>query len=182
MSNKKPQKREDRVKRGKGRKKNDFTSILWAFLVAFCAVLALVVKQTYFSGKTPDSYETIEPEEVVEANGIDPEILKAISVYLEPETHPNKNIRGLPEDLSDWPPGERGVGVKINEKKLSRAEREKKDIMFRKHAFNEYVSELVSYNRSLPDWRGDWCRSAYPSDTPGLPTTSIVIWYTFDCS
>ena len=31
--------------------------------------------------------------------------------------------------------------------------------------------------RSLPDFRGDWCRSSYPSDEPGLPKTSIIICF-----
>jgi len=33
--------------------------------------------------------------------------------FVEPEQHPNVNIRNLPKDLSDWPYGEMGVGVSI---------------------------------------------------------------------
>ena len=51
--------------------------------------------------------------------------------------------------MKDWPPGERGVGVLIDESKLPKAEQEKKKEMYQKHAFHEYVSELISYNRCI---------------------------------
>ena len=44
------------------------------------------------------------------------------------------------------------------------SELQKKKDMYQKHAFEEYISDMISYDRSLPDWRGDWCRNTYKSD------------------
>ena len=102
---------------------------------------------------------------------------KALNVYTETETHPDRNIRNLPGDLKNWPPGERGVGVLLDESKMSEEEMSKRKTMWKAHAFEEYISELISYNRSLPDWRGDWCRSTYKPDRPDLDPTSVVICF-----
>lgn len=83
----------------------------------------------------------------------------------------------MPTNLQDWPPGERGVGVRVNDDLLPPDELRKKQEMYEKHAFQEYVSQLISYDRSLPDWRGDWCRQNYPSDRPDLDPTSVVVCF-----
>ncbi|CAM6053587.1 unnamed protein product [Sphagnum tenellum] len=128
--------------------------------------------------KIPDSYETSQPETVIAADHLDAGVRAAISVYWEPESHADKNIRQLPNDLRAWPPGERGVGVRIDDAKLSPEQREQRAEMYQRHAFEEYVSELISYNRSLPDWRGDWCRANYPPDRGlDLDPTSVVICF-----
>ena len=40
-----------------------------------------------------------------------------------------------------------------------------------RHAFNEYVSDLISVNRSLPDFRDPWCRSVVMAENVMTPDT-----------
>ena len=37
-------------------------------------------------------------------------------------------------------------------------ENSKKIDMFYNHAFEEYISDIISVNRSLPDRRDEWCK------------------------
>ena len=46
---------------------------------------------------------------------------------------------------------------------------------WRKHAFNQFVSDLISVTRSLPDPRDGWCRAR--SEASGLPATSVIITF-----
>lgn len=80
--------------------------------------------------------------------------------YLGPEKHPNPNIRNLPSDLSDWIPGEMGLGIQLE--KLPKSEDKRRKKMYNTHAFEEYISEMISVERSLPDWRSKWCNDTYP--------------------
>ena len=84
------------------------------------------------------------------------EIPKYIKPYVQPESHPNPSIRGLPSDLSNWPPGEMGIGVSLDNKLMPKEETDKRTAMYKNHAFEEYVSELILLERSLPDFRGQW--------------------------
>ena len=67
--------------------------------------------------------------------------------WIEPEHHPNKNIRGLSNDLTDWPYGEMGIGVTLVPEAMSAKEAAKRTSMYKNHAFEEYVSELISLDR-----------------------------------
>ena len=60
---------------------------------------------------------------------------------------------------------------------MSESELKKKEAMYKNHAFEEYVSELVSLNRSLPDFRGQWCRNQYDGKTEHLEKVSIIICF-----
>ena len=54
-----------------------------------------------------------------------------------------------------------GNGVKLEFRKDTFEgidENTKKDLQFLDHAFNQYLSDIVSVNRSLPDRRDDWCK------------------------
>ena len=51
--------------------------------------------------------------------------------------------RGLPSDLSDWIPGEMGTGISIDESLMPGTELVRKRKMYKSHAFEEYVSEMV---------------------------------------
>lgn len=54
-------------------------------------------------------------------------------------------------------PGEMGKAVKIKDPD---AETKKKiDLGWKNHAFNQYVSDLISVHRSLPDLRNEWCKA-----------------------
>ena len=50
---------------------NNFSMILWAALVPIAACLTLLLKQTIFSGKIPDSYDTAAPETVNDNKELD---------------------------------------------------------------------------------------------------------------
>jgi len=71
--------------------------------------------------------------------------------------------------------GELGNGIELQN--IKRKERKKKDDMFQAHGFDEYISELVSLNRTLPDRRDDWCKleKNIPIKPADLPSTSVII-------
>ena len=82
----------------------------------------------------------------------------------------DKNIRAqLKEDQAEF-------GV-LEEERRKNAKLKKKEAMYKNHAFEEYVSELVSLNRSLPDFRGQWCRNQYDGKTEHLEKVSIIICF-----
>ena len=43
------------------------------------------------------------------------------------------------------------------------------------HQFNQYLSDLISVNRSLPDGRSDYCKNEATSYSKNLPATSVII-------
>jgi len=45
------------------------------------------------------------------------------------------------------------------------------------HAYNQYVSDLISVQRSLPDPRDDWCRAQESRYLQSLPNTTIVVCF-----
>ena len=53
-------------------------------------------------------------------------------------------------------PGEMGNGAILE--RLSIDENTKKELMYLDHAFNQYLSDIISVNRSLPDRRDEWCK------------------------
>lgn len=46
---------------------------------------------------------------------------------------------------------------------------------WKKNEFNQYLSDLISFRRKLPDYRTDWCKQAEKGYSKKLPTTSIII-------
>ena len=86
----------------------------------------------------------------------------------------DKNIRGLPQDLTNWPYGEMGLGVTLNPAAMTPAEVAKREAMYKNHAFEEYVSEMISLDRTLPDWRGQWCRDTYDLDSHNLKVSNFL--------
>ena len=53
-------------------------------------------------------------------------------------------------------PGEMGNGAILE--RLSIDENTKKELMYLDHAFNQYLSDIISVNRTLPDRRDEWCK------------------------
>ena len=100
-----------------------------------------------------------------------------IQPYIEEESHPNPNVRNLPNDLQNWPPGEMGIGVNLVKNLMNTQEKTKRQQMYKNHAFEEYVSELIALNRSLPDFRGQWCRDQYDGKIQHLEKVSIIICF-----
>ena len=70
-----------------------------------------------------------------------------------------------------------GLGLQIDHTLLTPSEAAKKESMYKSHAFEEYVSELIPLNRSLPDFRGEWCKSNYDHLINQLPSVSVIICF-----
>jgi len=69
-----------------------------------------------------------------------------------------------------------GKAVKINKDTLDPAAKKLLDDGWQKNAFNQYVSDMISVHRSLPDPRDEWCK-APNRFLQDLPTTSVVICF-----
>ncbi|ESO90718.1 hypothetical protein LOTGIDRAFT_123129, partial [Lottia gigantea] len=71
--------------------------------------------------------------------------------------------------------GEQGKPVTVNKESLDKEERKKFDDGWQKNAYNQYISDMMSLHRSLPDVRDEECKSEeYRSE---LPDTSVVICF-----
>ncbi|XP_055959208.1 polypeptide N-acetylgalactosaminyltransferase 5 [Patella vulgata] len=71
--------------------------------------------------------------------------------------------------------GEMGEPIILGPRNLTRVEAKKMDHGFAQHAINEYVGNLVSVRRKIPDARTPECkRVKYPED---LPRTSIIMCF-----
>ncbi|XP_071803293.1 polypeptide N-acetylgalactosaminyltransferase 1-like isoform X1 [Asterias amurensis] len=88
-----------------------------------------------------------------------------------PAFHPVRDldVTSKPRDLEG--PGEKGKPVKTDPEDASKVA-----IGFKHASFNEYVSDLISLERSLPERRPPECRIKKYSDD--LPDTSIIICFT----
>ena len=71
-------------------------------------------------------------------------------------------------------PGELGKPVKIEKPDVE--SKRKIDKGWKDNAFNQYVSDMISVHRSLPDPRDNWCKASgrFLSD---LPKTSVVVCF-----
>lgn len=76
-----------------------------------------------------------------------------------------------PQDLA----GEMGKPV-ILPTNLSKDVKAMVDLGWKNNAFNQYVSDMISVHRSLPDPRDEWCKEndKYSED---LPSTSVIICF-----
>ncbi|ESP04280.1 hypothetical protein LOTGIDRAFT_136535, partial [Lottia gigantea] len=71
--------------------------------------------------------------------------------------------------------GENGKGLSIDTRRLSKKEQKKVDTGYVRYAIKEYVGNLVSVRRNLPDPRIQDCKDiSYPKD---LPKTSIIMCF-----
>ena len=83
-------------------------------------------------------------------------------------------------DLSNWPPGKLGSGILLDIDMMPDSEKSRRTALFERHAFEEYVSEMIPFDRSLIDARDtDFCRRRYgeDEDTYGLEPTSVIICF-----
>ncbi|KAL4707826.1 hypothetical protein ACJJTC_001772 [Scirpophaga incertulas] len=74
----------------------------------------------------------------------------------------------------DIPPGVNGKPVLLN----SRIKQSVKQLVrkgWTTHAFNEFVSDLIPLNRSLPDVRDDWCK--HQNYSSNLPQVTVIICF-----
>lgn len=68
--------------------------------------------------------------------------------------------------------GEMGIPVSVSNP--DEETKKKIDDGWRENAFNSYVSDMISVNRSLPDPRDDWCK-APDRNLKELPVTSVIV-------
>ncbi|XP_067648907.1 polypeptide N-acetylgalactosaminyltransferase 1-like [Haliotis asinina] len=66
-------------------------------------------------------------------------------------------------------------GAAAREGRMSKAQLERYRLGKRRHRFNEYVSDLISVDRKLPDYRHIQCRDKDYGDQ--LPDTSVIICF-----
>uniref|UniRef100_A0A182NPH4 Polypeptide N-acetylgalactosaminyltransferase n=1 Tax=Anopheles dirus TaxID=7168 RepID=A0A182NPH4_9DIPT len=122
------------------------------------------------------------------AGGVEPEVDEPPVVKTAKETVPSKPSRvqaqspiggglvlpGVIAPPSDGP-GELGKPV-VLPKELSPEVKKLVDEGWTKNAFNQYVADMISIRRTLPDPRDAWCRDTdrYLDD---LPPTSVIICF-----
>ncbi|KAH8253828.1 hypothetical protein KR032_007073 [Drosophila birchii] len=86
----------------------------------------------------------------------------------------SKKVIDPPSDFDDNP-GEMGKPVKLP-KEISEEMKKAVDDGWTKNAFNQYVSDLISVHRSLPDPRDSWCKDTAQYRTD-LPKTDVIICF-----
>ena len=172
---KKLKKEEDESDFIKISKKQFYLSVFFLLLAAIIYKQESNLKRIYakFMSKNEESGESFT-REFVDLSKPTPTF---VIPYVEEESHPNPKIRNLPDNLANWPPGEMGIGLNLNKKLMNPSETRKREEMYKNHAFEEYVSELISLNRSLPDFRGQWCRNQYDGKNDHLEKVSIIICF-----
>jgi polypeptide N-acetylgalactosaminyltransferase len=84
----------------------------------------------------------------------------------------NKPVLDMPYDPDA--PGEMGKPVKIE--KPDKETKKKIDEGWQDNAFNQYVSDMISLHRKLPDPRDEWCKASDRFLTD-LPATSVVVCF-----
>ncbi|XP_063599397.1 putative polypeptide N-acetylgalactosaminyltransferase 9 isoform X5 [Penaeus indicus] len=89
------------------------------------------------------------------------------------EVHPQQGVLLPPQEPNG--PGEMGKPV-VLPKDLDPETKKKVDEGWKNNAFNQYVSDMISVHRSLPDPRDEWCKA------PGrflenLPETSVIVCF-----
>ncbi|KAA3680112.1 polypeptide N-acetylgalactosaminyltransferase [Paragonimus westermani] len=93
----------------------------------------------------------------------------AEDLHLKPSLPPPKS------DEHSIGPGEGGAGYSVKRDSLSKEEQVKYDQGFQDNAFNQYVSDLISVRRYLPDYREGTCKTQ--TFQRNLPQTAVVICF-----
>ncbi|XP_060079284.1 polypeptide N-acetylgalactosaminyltransferase 5-like [Ylistrum balloti] len=95
------------------------------------------------------------------------------------EDVPKKNLvinggKDTKDEVVPSGPGELGDGVNIDEKSLTPEEKKKYKKGWKNNAFNEYVSDMISLDRSLEDTRDPECKTMVYSN---LPDASVIVTF-----
>ncbi|XP_063696657.1 putative polypeptide N-acetylgalactosaminyltransferase 9 isoform X2 [Culicoides brevitarsis] len=115
----------------------------------------------------------VNQREVNELN--EPESVEEVDQFSSKHNNVNEKIGIHKKDGALQAPGHMGRPV-ILPSNVSSEVKKLVDEGWSKNAFNEYVSNMISIQRELPDPRDDWCKA------PGrflenLPTTSVIICF-----
>ncbi|XP_018011031.1 putative polypeptide N-acetylgalactosaminyltransferase 9 isoform X2 [Hyalella azteca] len=89
------------------------------------------------------------------------------------EIHAQQAVLMPPQDPNG--PGEMGKPV-VLDKNLDPELKKKVDKGWQDNAFNQYVSDMISLHRSLPDPRDEWCK-APDRYLSSLPETSVIVCF-----
>lgn len=152
-------------------------SLIFKLLVGIPVVWILALMFFYSENKTENSVPVVNKPAALVQDGVNIEKtpLTEVAVVSEEtriEKHDNVGVLVAPHDPEG--PGEMGKPVKID--KPEKDIKKKIDDGWRDNAFNQYVSDLISVHRTLPDPRDDWCKEKdrFLSD---LPKTSVVVCF-----
>ncbi len=162
-------------------------SLVYKVLITVPLIWLTVAFVMYNSNHNREAAEAVEALPLVEANNNNVLELKRTEARkrtfendnadnVEPDDvngHHDEGVAPKPPDPNG--PGEMGKPVKIENpdpavKKLI-------DDGWQKNAFNQYVSDMISVDRSLPDPRDEWCKADGRFTKRKLPTTSVVICF-----
>ncbi|CAF3687882.1 unnamed protein product [Rotaria sordida] len=136
-----------------------YRSTLYIFIV-WCFVFFIFLQSNDFTRNSIDTQSSIkdEREEVnINSYGMNNfvrKLFKKSKNKQEQVIAPNIDDKKIDLNRS----GEMGNKVEIDKNKLSPNELKKYEEGFEKHAFNTYISDLISYHRSLPDVREPDCQ------------------------
>ncbi|OWF44750.1 Polypeptide N-acetylgalactosaminyltransferase 5 [Mizuhopecten yessoensis] len=86
----------------------------------------------------------------------------------------DRKAMNKPKDIPTGP-GELGEGVHIDVKSLTPEEKGRYDRGWKENAFNEYVSDMISLDRSIEDSRDPECKTMVYSDN--LPDASVIVTF-----
>lgn len=149
-------------------------SLVYKLLVAVPLVWLLLVMFFYTDKKT--SGDKVEAK--VEAAARKPQSERRVEPSEEPAEKEGKKVvkeaKEVKEVRQPGDPGELGKPVKIE--KPDKETKAAIDKGWQDNAFNQYVSDMISVRRSLPDPRDEWCK-AEDRFLQDLPATSVVVCF-----
>nr|XP_036668914.1 putative polypeptide N-acetylgalactosaminyltransferase 9 isoform X1 [Drosophila suzukii]XP_036668915.1 putative polypeptide N-acetylgalactosaminyltransferase 9 isoform X1 [Drosophila suzukii] len=95
----------------------------------------------------------------------------------QPKKKPQDDTKKVIDPPSNFEenPGELGKPVRLP-KEMSEEMKKAVDDGWTKNAFNQYVSDLISVHRTLPDPRDAWCKDE-AKYLPNLPKTDVIICF-----
>ncbi|XP_033149259.1 putative polypeptide N-acetylgalactosaminyltransferase 9 isoform X2 [Drosophila busckii] len=93
----------------------------------------------------------------------------------QPAKDDGKNVLDMPVEGLEKNPGEMGKPV-VLPKEMSPEMKKAVDDGWTNNAFNQYVSDLISVHRTLPDPRDAWCKDS-ARYLPNLPKTDVIICF-----
>lgn len=121
----------------------------------------------------PDALHLAPPRHESNVDAIRNQPEKAVEQVFPVDKETANQLRKLMETQAFGPGyhGQGGTGVTVPEDK-----KDIKEKRFLENQFNVVASEMISVNRTLPDYRSEACRtSGNAIKTAGMPTTSIII-------
>eukprot|EP00092_Neocalanus_flemingeri_P005465 GFUD01005893.1.p1 GENE.GFUD01005893.1~~GFUD01005893.1.p1 ORF type:complete len:612 (+),score=116.80 GFUD01005893.1:189-2024(+) len=158
--------------------------VIWLISVAINMRSEKIDKETL----KDDLVQAETVKDVIETNRGEP--IKGFPVTKEPtnsEENPtttiNEKEHPKPEDphvivppVDPNAPGEMGKPVKIDNP--DKETKKKIDKGWQDNAYNQYVSDMISLHRSLPDQRDQWCRVPDRNlPVSQLPATSVIVCF-----